>query len=148
PLTLAELTFRKGQDFIGKPMIARAMVNKGYIQETGDAFSGIFATEKLRAIKKKKISEKEAIKLILDAGGIPVLAHPALIRGLGQRETAEFYAHLDCLLGRLKKLGLKGIECYYPQHSEEEQLAFVHLAEKYHLHITTGSDYHGEGVHK
>lgn len=143
PLELKDLTFREGQSFIGKPIFARALVDKGYVSTMEEAFDGILNSKKLRAIKKDKISTKKAIEIIKGAKGIPVLAHPALVRGIGERDTEEFYANLDKILSELKKMGLSGLECYYPKHSHDETLRFVDLAEKYHLHITTGSDYHG-----
>ena len=50
------------------------------------------------------------------------------------------------MLRQLKKMGLSGMECIYPSHSEEEIIKLVNLAGKYHLHITEGSDYHGDDL--
>lgn len=143
PLSEEDLMLRPDQDFIGKPIFARAMERKGYIEHAKDAFTGIFATAKMKSIKKEKISAKRAIDLIRGAGGIAVLAHPCQIDGIGKRGTQEFYENLNDLVKELKRKGLKGIECFYKDHSHEEELKTVELAEKYHLHITTGSDYHG-----
>ncbi len=144
PLTMEELVTGPGQDFIGKPTIARAMVKKGYINHTWEAFRNIFAQPHMRKIKKMKLPTQEAIDLVKGAGGIAVLAHPMEISKIGKRGSPEFFENLDDLLKTLRKQGLKGIECIYPDHSEEETLKLIDLAEKYHLHITTGSDYHGD----
>ena len=55
----------------------------------------------------------------------------------------EFKENFEILLKELKKYGLKGIECIYPKHSDNERLWFIDMASKYHLHITEGSDFHG-----
>ena len=96
-------------------------------------------SEKVRKIKKEKISAEEAIELIYGAGGIAVLAHPMKVTGL----SGEYFKALENLIIKLKDYGLKGMECFYPEHSEEETMKLVNLAEKYKLHVTKGSDYHG-----
>lgn len=53
---------------------------------------------------------------------------------------------LDALVGQLKNWGLDAIECYYPKYTPEQRQFYIHLAEKYHLHQTGGSDFHGEKV--
>lgn len=145
PLTKEELLLRPGQNFIGKPIIARAMVKKGYIKVPKDAFvSGKFLeSPKAKAVKKEKLDTEEAIRLIRAAGGTAVLAHPIQIRGLGDPGSEEFYEQVDQLTHKLKKAGLGGVECFHRDHSHQQALRFVEIAEKYHLHITTGSDFHG-----
>lgn len=143
-LSIEDLVTRPGQNFIGKPNFARAMVRKGYIETPDQAFAEIFAKPELRKIKKKKLPVAEAIRLIKGAGGIPVLAHPMEVDKIGRRGSPEFYENLDHLLSVLCKEGLEGLECIYPDHTEEETLKAIELAEKYHLHITVGSDYHGD----
>ena len=143
PLTRADLKMREGQDFIGKPIFARALVNKGYIDDVKEAFTEkIFKSQRLRAIKKEVITTDEAMGLISGAGGIPVLAHPGVARGLGEKGSDEFFDNMDRLIARLKSQGLEGIECYYPKHTEKEAQRFVSLAKKYNLKITRGSDFH------
>jgi len=144
PLTIEDLTMRPNQGFVGKPIIARAMVKKGYIKSTSEAFEGIFNTEKMRKIKKKKISTQKAISLIKNAGGIPVLAHPGLIRHLGERDTEAFFEKAELLIGELAKLGIEGLECIYAKHSETEKMRFSNIAKKQGLIITEGSDFHGD----
>ena len=80
--------------------------------------------------------------LISGAGGIPVLAHPGVARGLGEKGSDEFFDNMDRLIARLKSQGLEGIECYYPKHTDDEAQRFVSLANKYNLKITRGSDFH------
>lgn len=141
-LTAEDLVLREGQDFIGKPIFARALVRKGYISEPAEAFEKVFTSEKLRAIRKEKIPAKRAIELIGRANGTAVLAHPGLIRNIGERGSREYYANLERLLKSLKKYGLAGMECNYSKHTKEEEKRFK-MANKFNLHITSGSDYHG-----
>ena len=147
-LTMDDLKQRPGQTYIGKPNFARALAAKGYISAPAEAFApGKFLeSPEVKAIGRKKIAAEEAISLLKEAGGMAVLAHPMKIRKLGQRDSAEFWENLDVILRRLKKMGLAGMECIYPDHSEEEIIKLVKLAGKYHLHITEGSDYHGDDL--
>jgi len=79
-MSFAELKEVAGDDYIGRPHIAQLMIQKGYISEMGEAFTEQYIGNGGNAyVKKYKISPKEAIKLILDSGGIPVLAHPIFI---------------------------------------------------------------------
>ena len=94
-------------------------------------------------MKKEKITPEEAISLILGAGGIPVLAHPMKVKGIGEKGSDEYFVNLSKILRTLKKAGLKGLECFHPSASHDQALRLVDLAGKYHLHITQGSDYHG-----
>lgn len=136
-------------NFIGKPVIARALVRKGYIRDQKEAFSKeILGSARCRAIKKEKPPATEAIEIIRSAGGIPVLAHPIQTRGIGSPGSEEFYENIETLIARLKKQGLRGLECFHPDQNEEQSARFVQLAEKYHLHITRGSDFHGEDFAK
>ncbi len=145
PLTQKDLTLRPGQNFIGKPVIARAMVKKGYIQEPKEAFAKgkLLESPEAKKIKKEKLKTTQAIAVIKEAGGIAVLAHPIQIRGFGIPGEDAFYEKVDDLVGRLKQEGLEGLECYHRDHSPKQARRFVKIAEKYQLRITRGSDFHG-----
>lgn len=144
-LTLEDLMQRPNQKYIGKPNFAMALKKRGYINNLNEAFmpGKFLESPEVKAVKKDKISVYEAIKLIKDAGGISVLAHPMKIHGIGKPKCNEYFENLDVLIKRLKLGGLKGIECFHPSATEEDSLKLVCLAEKYHLHITEGSDFHG-----
>lgn len=131
-------------DYIGKPLIARAMVKKGYISDMKQAFGKeILGSRKCRQVKKVKPTAGQAIEIILKAGGTPVLAHPIQTRGIGKPGSDEFYKNIDSIIRTLKKQGLKGLECFHPDQNFEQSMKFIEMAEKYHLHITRGSDFHG-----
>ncbi|MDO4834618.1 MAG: PHP domain-containing protein [Bacillota bacterium] len=132
-------------NFIGKLLIAGALVKKGYADDVKQAFGKqILGSPECRRVKKVKPTAGEAIEVILKAGGTPVLAHPIQTGGIGEPGSEQFYENMDKIIGRLKKQGLKGLECYHPDQNEEQSMRFVGMAEKYHLHITKGSDFHGK----
>jgi predicted metal-dependent phosphoesterase TrpH len=137
---------KKNRGYIGRPDIARFMVEKGYVKSMAEAFEPgkYLESPEAKNIPRYKLTAQQIIEIIKGAGGIAVLAHPGSIKRLGERGSKEFYQNLEHMVETLKGYGLKGIECYHSEHSEEEAINFVELAEKYHLHITEGSDYHGE----
>ena len=90
------------------------------------------------------LSTEDAIDVIKDAGGQAFIAHPLKIKGLGDRGTEEYWGNLEAILKDLRKKGLKGLECINPDHNEDEEFRFVQLAGKYHLHISSGTDFHGD----
>ena len=145
-ISMEELLERQPSGFIGKPVIARLLAEKGYVSDYKEAFKkGQFlGSEEARKIKKEKILASEAIELINGAGGIAVLAHPIQTRGVGEPGSEEFYKNMDTIIRRLKVQGLKGLECYHPDQDHDQTMRFIELAEKYHLHITRGSDFHGK----
>ena len=135
-LTQEDLLQRPGQTYVGKPNFARAIARKGYkIENLWDV---------LDTVKKEKISIFEGIDLIKGAGGMAVLAHPMKTKNLAEPRSDAFWESLTQILRDLKKHGLKGLECFHPSATEEDSLKLVTLAGKYHLHITEGSDFHGE----
>ncbi len=131
--------------YIGKPMIAKKMIEKGLIRHIPDAFQrGRFLeSSDVSAVKKEKLSAQDAIRIIIDAGGDPVLAHPMKIRDIGIRGSEEFWKNLNGLLEILADWGLEGLECYYPDHTEHEIELLKRLAHQHQLEVTKGSDFHG-----
>jgi predicted metal-dependent phosphoesterase TrpH len=145
-MNLEELESQSKGKYVGKPNIARLMTEKGYVSSPREAFDKILETPEIRSIRKEKMTTEEAIGLVLRAGGQPFVAHPGKIRDLGERESEEFWSNFEELLKELKKAGLKGLECIYPAHSENEEYRFIQLAGKYHLHISSGTDYHSDDL--
>lgn len=124
--------YAKGNTF-GRPHVASALVKHGYAADMQEAFTKYLNEKGLCYVKRHKLSVQDTVKHITDAGGIPVLAHPKFVK------TDNF----DHLFYELVKLGVKGIEAYYPAHSDSEVERYVKLAQKYNLIVTCGSDYHG-----
>lgn len=136
-ITFDEVRNVAGDDYIGRPHIAKLMVQKGYINEMGEAFTENYIGNGGRAyVKKYKISPIEAIKLIQNSGGIPVLAHPIFINhGEPLREED---------IKEMKANGLIGLEVYHSKHNKDNEKYYKSIAEKLNLLITGGSDFHGE----
>lgn len=148
PISLEDLEEISGTDYIGKPNFARALVKKGYINDPLEAFAEGFLlrSDEVRKIKREKISVAEAIRVILDARGVPVLAHPLKISWIGSEQEytlEQRIRKLGDLLNTLTAYGLKGMECYYSKHNLEETEQLIALAKARKLLISAGSDYHG-----
>lgn len=136
--------------FIGKPVIARALVDKGYAKSVQQAFDSkkLLGSEIARSVKKEKISSADAVKLINDAGGTAVLAHPIQTRHIGDAGSEEFYKNIEAIVSELKDRGLGGLECLHPDQNLEQSIRFIEIARKYDLLITRGSDFHGSDFAK
>jgi 3',5'-nucleoside bisphosphate phosphatase len=117
----------------GRPHIARALVEKGYVKSIRQAFTELIGYRGPAYVERFKLSPYEAIKLINEAGGIAAWAHPGLTTDAG-------------FLKGLLQAGLQGIEVYHPEHSWAQTAHFHSLALELGLIITGGSDYHGNGV--
>jgi len=119
---------------IGRPHIAKALVAKGYANNTKEAFHQFLIKGKPTYVERYKINYKDALKLICNCGGLPVLAHPGEVyKGI----------QIEALIKEFKVYGLKGIEVYHPAHSITQSNTFYNIAKKYSLVITGGSDCHG-----
>jgi predicted metal-dependent phosphoesterase TrpH len=121
-ITKEDLQLRRGQDFIGKPIFAMALVKKGYINTPKEAFEEgkYLRSDAARRVHREKISVEKALRLIHNAGGVAALAHPMKVSRLGETSTEDYFIKLDQLISRLKTLGLKGMECYYSSHTLTE----------------------------
>jgi hypothetical protein len=112
------------------------MMKKGFVASIDEAFDRYLGAGKPAYADKYRIRCEQAIKIIRQAGGIPVLAHPAHLNIENEQE-------LDRLVQNLIKIGLAGIEVYYPGHSARQIRQYSKLAEKYGLLMTGGTDFHG-----
>ena len=133
-ISLEDLPKKPG-GYIGKPDIARVLTSKGY--------GNLDLYKMLSGVSKKMLSSSEAIELLIGAKGTAVLAHPLEIDEFISEGKYNF-DKLVKLLIELKKLGLKGLECFHPSATEEDSEKLIEIAAKYHLHITSGSDFHHE----
>jgi predicted metal-dependent phosphoesterase TrpH len=120
-----------GSSSIGRPHIAQAMLEKGYIGSFKEAFTEYLGRDRPAYVEREKMTPAEAVAIIIKAGGLAVLAHP-LTAGEPEALTKE-----------LKAAGLAGIEAYYDGYSDQEIKRLVGLARKHDLIATGGSDYHG-----
>ena len=121
----------------GKPHLANMMVRHGYAR-TRDQAIGEYI-DSLRVKNTLFVRPEEAIRGILGAGGVPVLAHPCFGDGNDLVLGAELERRVDRLVG----FGLQGLEAYYSGFSADQRGQVLALAEKNSLYVTAGSDYHG-----
>lgn len=119
----------------GRPHIASLLVEKKIVKNMDEAFSRFLRKDGLAYVARKKLLADDAINMIRSAGGIAVLAHPLTLD--------RSMSILPAVLQELIKLGLEGIEAYYPIHSKNIRRNLIDLAEQFGLIITGGSDYHG-----
>jgi hypothetical protein len=119
---------------IGRPHIAQAMVEKGYVPTLRAAFAAYIGRGGPAYVKRRKLTPESAVELICKGQGLAVLAHPAQI------------AQMDELLPRLKAAGLVGMEAYYNNYPPDIVNSLLDTARCYELLPLGGSDYHGVGA--
>lgn len=121
---------------VGRPHVARALVEAGYVGSTQEAFERFIGRQGPAYVPRLKLAPEEAVEVIAGHDGVPVLAHP------GWTASGPIVERLPALVDR----GLAGIEVYYPDHTPEMVTAFRQLADRYGLVVTGGTDYHGGGI--
>jgi predicted metal-dependent phosphoesterase TrpH len=122
-----------GDGAIGRPHVAQAMLEKGYVKTFEEAFDKYIGRGGPAYVEREKITPEEAVALIVRAKGLPVLAHPFTVKDP------------EAIVISLKAAGLIGIEAYYKDNTPQQTGATLRLAKKYGLIPTGGTDYHGIG---
>ncbi|MBD1940095.1 PHP domain-containing protein [Microcoleus sp. FACHB-68] len=117
----------------GRPHIATALVNAGYVQSSREAFDRWLGDGKPACVEYEKFSIVEGIALLRRSGGVPVWAHPYLFRG----------GTVEPVLEEMVAAGLMGVEVYHPTHSPSQVDNLKKLCAEHNLLMTGGSDYHG-----
>ena len=120
---------------VGRPHIGEALVRRGYAASIAEAFERFLRRGAPAWVDRRRLSLGVAMRLLRASGGLPVLAHPGIIRSDA--------AGLEHIVRDAARLGMAGIECYYPLHDEATVAHCLALADKYALVPTGGSDYHG-----
>lgn len=115
---------------VGRPHVARALIERGYFTKVSDVFNKLLHNNGPVYVPHYKLELAEIIELVTNAGGIAVLAHPGLI---GNESIVE-----DIITA-----GIQGLEVYHPEHDAMQIEKYLHLANKKHLIVTGGSDFHG-----
>lgn len=134
-VSMEELRQRHPGTVLGRPHIGLLMMEKGYVESVKQSFREYMGKGAKCYVPKINMPMKRAISRILDAGGVPVLAHPF------QYELND--PQLRELIELVKGMGCKGMECVYARYDEEQRQYLLDLAEEYGLIATAGSDYHG-----
>ena len=133
-LTYDDVKALAGKASIGRPHIARVLIEKGYVTSAKEAFDRYLADGAAAHVPRELPEPAEAIAVIKAARGVPVLAHPSwLDRSEGIYKICE----------QLKSVGLGGIEVHYSTHRPEQTGAYLDVARRLDLLVTGGSDFHG-----
>ena len=130
-ISMADVEAMAGSRALGRPHLARVMMDKGYVNSLQEAFDKYLADDAPAYIPKLKQTPSQAINMIKRAKGVSVLAHPMITQ-------------MDEIIPRLVREGLDGLEVYYPNTSSVLVEFYEGLARKHDLLMTGGSDAHGE----
>jgi 3',5'-nucleoside bisphosphate phosphatase len=129
-ITFDDVLAVAGDAALGRPHVARAMVENGWARDLRDAFDRYLGAGRPAYQDKKRLSIPDAIALVHECGGVAVYAHP------GSDATVEHVA-------RLVEAGLDGLEVVHPSHSAEDRARILALVEHFGLVPSGGSDSHG-----
>ena len=130
PIDLARVREIAGDGSVGRPHIAKALIEAGHCASIGEAFGRYLARGKPGYVGRERLGPAEAAQAIRQAGGIPVLAHPGK---LGHRRRIE----------EIVDTGMEGVEAYHSDHVEMDVKLILDIAEARNLLVTGGTDSHG-----
>jgi 3',5'-nucleoside bisphosphate phosphatase len=134
PVTLEEVERIGGGAHLGRPHLALALLNRGYVSSTKEAFDRFLADGRPGHVDRFRVSAEEAVRLLHAAGGTATLAHPG-----PSKVTPP-------TLQALARAGLDGLEVFHADHVPSQREAFLRTADALGLIPTGGSDYHGPRV--
>lgn len=134
PVTMSEVETLAQKAHLGRPHLARVLVERGFCVDTKEAFDRFLGDGKPAHVERYKLSGEEAIALIRGAGGTATVAHP----GVSKLEAHELTA--------LAQAGLSGLEVHHSDHNPSLRKKYLDLASVLKLVPTAGSDFHGEKV--
>ncbi|MFM7351311.1 MAG: PHP domain-containing protein [Actinomycetota bacterium] len=137
-ITIEEVNAQKrGDATLGRPHLADALVARGHVASRGEAFNIFLHNGSKFYINHYSPSPEVAIRLIKEAGGVAVIAHPLASRSGRKIDLGT--------LNQLIQAGLDGIEVDHRDHNEMERSELMRLAIEHNLVVTGSSDYHGTG---
>lgn len=129
-----------GGGSIGRPHVAATLLEAGHVSSYDEAFALWIGRDRPAYVERYKLTPEEAIRLVTESGGLPVLAHPYAFNRYGEQKSG---LDLGRWLPRLRDAGLGGIEVYYPHYPHHTSRRLLALAIEYGLLPTGGSDFHG-----
>lgn len=135
-ITMEEVENEAGGNVVGRPHIAAILMRKGYVSSIKQAFDKYLAPGGLAYFDKERLTPKQALAMILESGGLPVLAHPVQLRTTND-------AQLERVVKDLKDMGLVGLEIIHSDHDSALVEKYGALADRFGLLKTGGSDFHG-----
>ncbi len=132
-ISLDQVLVKAAGGSVGRPHVAQTLVEAGECATGHEAFARYLGRHAPAYIPRVRPSTLEAIEMISESGGCPVLAHPGLVRG---QPRAVF---------DMKDLGIQGVEAYHPKHGRGQIKTFLSQTRRCGLLVTGGSDSHGPG---
>ena len=126
-----------GEAAVGRPHIAQAIVDKGYVAYKKEAFDRYLGRNGLAYVERPRLKPTEAISLLLDNGAAPVMAHPLYY----EQDSSK----LRSTISELKEAGMVGIEVEYGEFSNIDRKLLASIADEFNLLHCGGSDYHASG---
>jgi predicted metal-dependent phosphoesterase TrpH len=136
PITVEAVHAQAGPGSVGRPHIARVLMEEGQVASIQEAFDVWLGKGCPAYVERDRLGPEDAIELTHASGGVCAIAHPGSL-GLA-------YAEVDKFVGELADAGLDGLECEYGAYLPEERAPFHELARRHDLAPTGGSDYHGD----
>jgi predicted metal-dependent phosphoesterase TrpH len=133
PVAYARVEELAGTGAIGRPHVARALLEAGHVRDIGEAFDRYIGRHGPAYVERVKVTPAQAVQIIRAAGGLAVLANP----GWG--------THND-MIPELVSAGLDGVEAYYPDHTPSQVEQYLGIAKASSLLVTGGTDFHGSGL--
>jgi predicted metal-dependent phosphoesterase TrpH len=115
----------------GRPHVANLLLESGYVRNISEAFKKYIGNGCPAYVEKERLSVSQAVSIIKDARGVPILAHPGILK-----DESKLKSYLA--------LGIPGIEVYHSDHTLSQQMKYFDFAKKHGLIITGGSDCHGD----
>lgn len=143
PVAYDDIRAHAGGRAVGRPHIAKAMQEKGYVADVKEAFERYIGQGGAAFVARELDMPADGIGMLREEGATVLLAHPCLKTDMSRQR-------LDALLQEYKTYGLSGIEAYHSAHAPEQVRMCVELAAKHGLLLSGGSDYHGNnkpGIH-
>ncbi len=131
-----------GEAPIGRPHIAKAVIETGAVSDMQEVFDRYLADGGPANVPKYAVDPVRAVELIRGAGGVAVLAHPALYSARSRDDGTRGIE--DEVIEAMTAAGMAGIEAHHPAHTPEERARYADLARALDLVVTAGSDFHGE----
>lgn len=133
-VTMERVIANSGGENLGRPHLARALIDCGHAISMKDAFERYLKTKGALWVDRRRLGLREAIQLVHDAGGTASLAHPGANK-VSQQE-----------LKSVAPLGLDAVEALHPEHVPTQVEAYERWAAELGMLVTAGSDYHGPAV--
>jgi predicted metal-dependent phosphoesterase TrpH len=140
PISFERVKALAGTGSLGRPHVARAILEAGHVATIGEAFERFIGRNGPAYFERLELSPADAVRAIRASGGVPVLAHPLTFDAYG---TVLKTVHPERLVPQLLDAGLRGIEAHYYRYPTGAIVALRQLAQQHGLIVTGGSDFHG-----